>query len=370
MLNTLRTTLLLLATALFTQGGITLAQDLPPDIGDDFKYSKPSKKLTGRIAFTSKIGAYERLLVLDVESGSVYPVVTGPGNARYPAWNSTGNQLVFTSDRTGENKIHRANWDGNRQILLKTPHGAQGHPDIVGRDLFFYQQERNATNIYSGKSWKGGEVKVTDFTGRNITPRMSPKRDYLAYSTNRFWPGWDICLWDIKYKIETCPLKGETSFCRPAWHKSGKKFLYATGEGKDIDIGIYDLEEKTSRILTNLPNREYDPVWSPDFKSFAFVAEPKELNQFQLYVLIDGNSKPELILSGPYPIRYLAWHKTPTLKLEAQRLRDLDEKATQKRDNKKETTRKSKKKKPKKSTEKNSATDPFLAELDSSSTTE
>lgn len=304
--------------------------DLPPDIGNDFTFHAPSKKLPGRIAFTTTIGKYERIFVVDLESGSIYPVASGPENNKYPTWSPDGKRLTFVSDRTGVEGIYIARWDGSWVRQISTPPGKAGDPSWhytrnLGPHILYYVDTGSETNVYQSSPWGRNKfTKLTSFSGRNLTPRLSPDGQSIAYSTDRYWPGWDVCIYDLQSGVETCPLKGKESFCRPAWHSDGKKLLFASGAGKNIDIGIHDLETGLSRFLTKLPNREYDPVWAPDFKSFAFVAEPEKLNHFQLYVLIDGERDPRLLVSGPYPIRYLAWDKNATLKLEAQRIRELD----------------------------------------------
>lgn len=315
---------------LLVSTGYSQTSDLPPDIGNDFTFHSPPQKLPGRIAFTTTIGKYERIFVVDLESGSIYPIIAGPENNKYPSWSPDGKRLAFASDRNGVEGIYHAQWDGSRVRQIRSITGKAGDPSwhysrSTGAQILFYIDAGGETNIHQSSPWATNKIiKLTSFGGRNLTPRLSPDGQSIAYSTDRFWPGWDVCIYDLQAGVETCPLKGKESFCRPAWHSDGKKLLFASGGGKNIDIGIHDLETGLSRFLTRLPNREYDPVWAPDFKSFAFVAEPTKLNHFQLYVFIDGERDPRLLVSGPYPIRYLAWDKNATLKLEAQRIRELD----------------------------------------------
>ena len=54
------------------------------------------------------------------------------------------------------------------------------------------------------------------------------------------------------------------------------------------------------------------------------MAEPTQLNNYDIFILFEGDSNPYLLLTSKYPIRYLSWNSRSTLELEAARIRNKE----------------------------------------------
>jgi len=289
--------------------------------------------LSGRLAFTATIGDHDRILVLDLDSRRVRRLIDGPGNNSYPSWSPDGKTIAFTSDRDGQSEIYIADWEGSNQRRMtnsSNSDNASWSPD--GKKLVFYSETGQSrgqptANIFTLSLEKGARpVQITDFDGRNTTPRWSPDGKYITYSTNRFWPGWDVCNWDLSAGEENCFLTGTDTFCRATWSESGNWVAYSYGSFDQIYIGMLDVRTRQQLKMTNLPGKEYDPIWLADDTFLAFVAEGGNRGNYNIYSLHIADKRQNVLLDAPYPFRFLSWSPVRTLELEAQRIREAEEK--------------------------------------------
>ncbi|MBN8550393.1 MAG: TolB family protein [Deltaproteobacteria bacterium] len=290
--------------------------------------------LSGRIAFSTPIDGYERILVLDLNSGRVRKLIDGPGNNYFPTWSHDGRKITFTSDRDGNKEIYVADWDGTNQIRLTNNAVTDDNPTWTPDDkhVVYYSDatasDESDSNLFMVSVSGGTPAQLTKFTGRNTTPRVSPDGSLISYSTNRFWPGWDVCIWNLHSKAESCPLQGKASFCRGAWSPSGKLFAYSFGLLDAVEVGYITSGTKDKKPLTEMGGKEYDPVWSPSESLVAFVGDSEVRGTFNLYV-VDLQRKVTPLLKSTYSIRYPTWSGTKTFELEAERLRQAEVKEDQ-----------------------------------------
>lgn len=306
---------------------------LDPAFAKNFQVTNPLA-LSGRIAFSTAIDGYERILVLDLNSGRIRKLIEGPGNNYFPTWSHDGRKLTFTSDRDGNKEIYVADWDGENQVRLTTNEVTDDNPTWTPDDthVVYYsdasKNDESDSNIFMVPAKGGAPAQVTRLTGRNTTPRVSPDGALITYSTNRFWPGWDVCMWNLHSKEESCPLQGKASFCRAAWSPSGRLIAYSYGLLDAVEVGFMSAGAKDKKPLTEMGGKEYDPVWSPSESLVAFVSDSDARGTFNLYV-VDLQRKVTPLVKSSFSIRYPTWSGTKTFELEAERLRQAEVKQDQ-----------------------------------------
>lgn len=284
--------------------------------------------LSGRIAFSAAIDGRESIFVLDLDARKLRRFVESSGNDTYPVWSPRGTRLSFTSDRDGNKEIYLTDWEGLHLARLTrnslADDNASWLPD--GSQLIYYadsgqQPKEGHTNLFLYTLADGTSRRLTSLKGRNTTPQYAPSGPLIAFSTNRFWPGWDICLWNAASGVEDCPLKGRLeSYCRPAWSPSGQQIAYSAGIGDQIDLAVMNLSDRSKTTLTSLPLREYDAAWSPSGGQILFAAENGEKGIFNLYLLNPESRETVPLLKAPYSLRFPNWTAVTTLQLESQRV--------------------------------------------------
>lgn len=320
------TTPFLLFRCVFWTAMILYMAALPTGLkAEEFK-TGDLKGLSGIILFSANVGQSEKIFALDLDAQRVRKLIDGPGNNTYPSWSPDGTRFVFASDRDGNSEIYLANWDGTNLTRLTSNNVNDDNPSWgAGASTVVYYSDKapdgKDSNIVSLDVSSGKETPLTRFDRRNTTPRSSPDGTSVIYSTNRFWPGWDICEWIIGRKSERCLLSGAQTYCRPSFSPDGKYIAYSFGAFSDIDIATFEVATKKEKRITSMPGKEYDVIWSPEGDLLAFTAEDGRSNIFNIYAsTLKGDTRP--LLLSPHSIRFLSWSRVKTIELEAQRIRE------------------------------------------------
>ena len=166
--------------------------------------------------------------------------------------------------------------------------------------------------------------------------------------TDEFWQIW-------KFDLDTHRFLQITSDSRdkkePKWYEKGNTFLYRTsnarlysvsGNGKteksilkkygnlfdpdispngrhmvftrfkedlmdDSDIWTYDFSTKTIQKLTDMPGRQYDPVWSPDGEKIAYVSAVKNGKKYGVWVMDKTGKNRACVIKTRYNSMKPCW---------------------------------------------------------------
>ncbi|NMC64387.1 MAG: hypothetical protein GYA55_14580, partial [SAR324 cluster bacterium] len=140
-------------------------------------------------------------------------------------------------------------------------------------------------------------------------PQWSSDGRSIAFSTDRFWPGWDLCFFNLDSQKENCPLGGVETYCRPRFSNDGKRLAYSYGAFESVDIYLRNLETNKDSRITELPGREYDAAWSPDDRFIAFTNNGDSKKHFKLFVVNLEDKKAQLLVETNASIRFLSWAK-------------------------------------------------------------
>jgi TolB protein len=302
----------------------------PAEIDSSFQIGDTTG-LSGNLLFGATIDGLERIFVLDFNAKRIRRVIEGPGNSSYPSWSPDGRYFAFVSDRDGNNEIYAAEWDGRSPVRLTTNPGNDENPSWSKDGLkIAYSAELgkaggDATimilNVPGAPAKGASATPLAKYSGRQTVPKVSPDGKMVSYSTNRFWPGWDVCTSNLSTRQEKCLLSGAQTFCRQDYSPDGKSIAFSYGAFDDVDLGILEIDSGKRTQLTSMPGREYDATWSPDGKLVAFTAEDGRKEIYNVYAIAPGDKKPRQLVSSPHSLRFLSWTDARTLELEAERQR-------------------------------------------------
>jgi Tol biopolymer transport system component len=270
--------------------------------------------LTGKIAFSATWKGKSRVYLLDLRAATVTPLSPDGIEASYPSFSPDGKYLALSIGPQDKRQIAVMASDGSGLRLLTTGPGASDHPawSPDGKTIAFFSESPGNPKIANlfrlDPSQPGSALQITHYRGRNTTPQWSNDSTVLAFSTSRFWPGWDICLYNINLKEESCPLRGLRTYCRPRFSHYGDKLAYSTGAFDDVDIFIRDLKTARDTRLSALTGRDYDATWSPDDRFIAFTNSSGH-EHFNLFVQALDSAQAHTLIKSEASIRYLSWVK-------------------------------------------------------------
>jgi Tol biopolymer transport system component len=167
-----------------------------------------------------------------------------PGLDSDPRWSPSGDQVVFASDR-----------DGNDEIYVMDVEAAQ-----------------------AGEGSKA-LARLTDDPARDSAPVWAPDGEMIAFESDR---GGDLDIYVIGPDGGTVRqlTRDRADDSHPAWSPDGRYIAYQSGRASHEEIYVVDVEdalespEKSPAIrLTSHEGSDRFPVWSPDGTWLAYVAE-------------------------------------------------------------------------------------------------
>ena len=207
---------------------------------------RPAMSPDGRVAFASERDGNMEIYVWD--RGQLTNVSQNPATDDYPAWSDDG-RLAWVSDRDGENEIYV--WDGrNARNVSNDVTGADSFPSWSPDGRLAWATK--TSSMFEIQVWDGGHiVDVADYSEfRHFAWSADGK---LAYD----WQG-DVYVWDGKNRINVS--NDPNGDYTPAWSPDGR-LVFVSVRGAHPDLYIWD---GTSIVpFTDDRASESAPVWMP-----------------------------------------------------------------------------------------------------------
>ena len=203
-----------------------------------------------------------QIFLLDVESGTEMPLVTG----RFPSWSPNGRKIAFD---TRDQKIFVINADGSDEVQL--------HPDPD-------------PNVPKDPKYRG-----------SVFPDWSPDGRRIAFIRNRIRdddrPGTIPEIW-LMNADGSDPALLMNNAAGPDWSPDGRRIVFSS-ESENIgnkDVYVMNADGTDPRRLTDYPGPDSDPDWSPDGRMIVFQrtflqdTPPRQVDQ--LFVVSADGGEP------------------------------------------------------------------------------
>lgn len=283
----------------------------------------------GLVAITGTSSSGNQIYLLDLDKKVVSEFITEPGNNAYPAFSPDGSQLIFVSNRSGRSEVYLALADGSDPEQVTFNESEKFYPfwSPDGQTIYFTQAPSSTkSNIFAIsmsdiKNKKYSARNVTKHSGRNTAGNISSDGQSLAFTTDRSFPGWEICILNLLDSTENCLLnKKPDTFCKPKWANTTNTFAYSFGYNTQIDLGLYNPATQSSSQLTHLTDKSYEPAWSNDDKYMIFSNDPASSNteRYGLKIMrFADNQIADLLQSQDLSLEYISWKDSNSTNLSA-----------------------------------------------------
>ena len=227
-------------------GSIALSPHISPD--------------NSRVAFSGVTKEGWQILMYSLDLNRLVNFAHFPGDNYSPAWSSDGQNLAFSSSRTGNTEIYTVTSTGGNLRRLTENKGPDVSPTWnpkTNAQIAWVSGRTGLPQIYTMASDGTNAVRVTD-QGYAVSPSWSPNGQFLTF----------------------------------AWVRH-----YGAGQPGASDIYVMDVASKQFAQLTHDGGRNDFPSWSPDGRHIVF--QSTRTGKVQIWTMLaDGSEQRQLTTSG------------------------------------------------------------------------
>ena len=179
--------------------------------------------------------------------------------------------IAFFSARDGNNEIYVSDWDGRRPLRLTNDLASDVDPAISpdGRDIVFTSNRTGNNDIFIvGIAGGGTAVNLTNNPANEGWARWAPDGEHIVFHTNRDG-NFEIYMMnrDGTGQTRLTNYPGIDQF--PDWSPDGREIAFR----RDIDIYVLDITTGVTRRLTDAPPLNQMATWSPSGQQLAFMSQ-------------------------------------------------------------------------------------------------
>ena len=116
-------------------------------------------------------------------------------------------------------------------------------------------------------------TRITTGEWNDITPALSPDRTQLAFASDHkgFW---DLYVMDLKTGNVTQITDSPEYDSAPSWSPDGQWLVFETYINDNLEVSVVSVNDRSLAIipLTQDPASDHSPVWAPDGRHVAFIS--------------------------------------------------------------------------------------------------
>jgi TolB protein len=273
----------------YTEGAANM-RSLAHRFADDIvqHYTKEPGIFRTRIAFIRKNKRARDLLVSDVDGRNVQVVYQDGGINLLPAWNNSGNELLFTSYRGGRPELWIVRL-GDRSVrkLISTGELATGgtfSPD--GRRIALSLSQDGNADIWVVGTDGTGMKQLTRDPATDTSPSWSPDGRKIAFVSSRSGNP-QIYLMDADGSDQKRLTFQGNYNQTPRWSPRGDLIAFTARDERNVfDIFTVAPESgKIQRVTQDQGSDNEEPSWAPNGRLLVFTS--------------NRNGRPQLVISTP-----------------------------------------------------------------------
>jgi PKD repeat protein len=261
----------------------------------------------GDIVFTSNRDGNNEIYVMKTDGNSPVNVTNNPANDNQPAWSPDGTRIVFSSDRDGDRNIYIVAIDTLAVTRLTQDNGNNRHPvwSPDGNRIAFSSDRFGDNDIMVMNTDGSNQIQLTVDTNDETNPTWSPDNNQIAYVSNSSG-NLDIYVISSADGTPILTLPNDESSDKddfdPAWLQRNDVSLLAFTSNRFGDNDIFVINPSDGSGLTQITtdgSNESEPEWSSDGNFIIFLSDRDNGGEDNVYTMTpDGNNVNRLTPNG------------------------------------------------------------------------
>ncbi|HEV2800058.1 MAG TPA: thrombospondin type 3 repeat-containing protein [Pyrinomonadaceae bacterium] len=197
----------------------------------------------------------------------------GTGDACDPSPHGES-QIVFTSNRDGNNEIYGMKADGTGVIRLTNNAADERDPTLSpdGSKIVFTSNRSGSYEIYSMNVGGTSLTRLTNHEAIDEHPSVSVKGGKIVFASNR---SGDFEIYSMNFDGTglACLTNDPGTDKHPVWSPDGSQIAFMSDRSGNFEIYTMDADGAAPVRLTNHVREDASPTWSPDGSRLAFSSK-------------------------------------------------------------------------------------------------
>ena len=248
------------------------------------------------IVFVSESPQGREIFLLDPVDGATRQLTVGDAVEEHPTLSPDGVRLAYVTGGTGRLVVTQLELGRDSSTARVVDGNVSGSPvwSPEGDRLAFASQKNGGTELYVAPIEGGSIVRITENEAEERLGDWSPDGEWLVFDSAGDSSGPGLWLRNVN-GVNTIRLT-EGNDNSPVWSPDGQRIAFVRTEDGNTDIFVVERSRNGTwrdqvRILrlTNTPETNDSPAWSPNSKSILIVST-RDGNS-EIYTLTPDGSK-------------------------------------------------------------------------------
>lgn len=279
---------------------------------------KMYEKLTGHqgafstaIAYVTMQGsAGSRTFTLntaDIDGGNERKIFSGNEPIMSPSWSPNGRYITYVTFEGTRSALYRYDTKTRRRQMLLSRRGTNGAPSWSpdGRKLAITLSEGDNLDIYIYDFASGDTRRLTDHPAIDTEASWSPDGSEIVFTSDR---GGRPQIYRIPAsggRAERLTFAGKENHTA-SYSPDGTKLVMVNSDRGRYRIALYDLERRTSRIISR-GRLDESPSFAPNGRLVIYSDHERRRGRLAFVSLDNPSAKPTIVRARSKDVREPSW---------------------------------------------------------------
>jgi Tol biopolymer transport system component len=267
-----------------TSGGshaatLTFTSDDPDDptvdlIVNGIGVDEPELQVVGDVVFTTDRDGDDEIYKMDLDGTSQTRLTTDAGADQFPSFSPDGGKVAWQTDRDGDFNVYVMNSDGTNVEALTTNVATDGEPSYSpdGSQIAFTTDRDGNFEVYVMFSDGTSLMNLTSDAGNDKHPRWSPDGSKIVFQTDRDGNE-EIYSMDPDGSNQTRLTNDAGTDELAQFSPDGSQIAFASDRDGDFELFVMDSDGTNETQVTGNTANDTAPAWSPDGTRLMFATD-------------------------------------------------------------------------------------------------